>query len=288
MVSWKLERLAGNLIHFLNPITKAHVTFPPLSTCQKSIYLTKRSCPLNVAKIVVVSSSEIDTQPNYVIVVLITDERTLHFCRLGDDRWKEVYPSIPTIEDVIEFKGLLHVVDSSSTLFVIETSTCSKMTPVAVPVHRGRLPHRQYLVESAGNLLLISRIQTVKTSLFKVFRLVESQKTYCDPYYRQAYCPEDPVFKIWEEIESLHDKIVFVGLNRTFCLDSKLYPGCKGNCIYFADDCDDSDARRAAGMCTGPHDNGVYYMNDKRVEYFMEGISDRLPMPAIWFSPNPW
>ncbi|KAJ1695640.1 hypothetical protein LUZ63_012338 [Rhynchospora breviuscula] len=284
----------GNLIHFLNPITKAHITLPPLSTCPKSIHLTKRRCPLDVEKVVVVSSSEVDTQPNHVIVVLITDPRTLHFCRLGDDRWKKVYPSIPIIEDVIEFKGLLHVVDFSSILFVIETSTCAKMTPVAVPMHRGRFPDRQYLVESAGDLLLISRFQGTinandsKTRLFKVYRLVESQKTYCNPYYRQVYCPEDPVFKIWEEIESLDDKILFVGRNRTLCLDSKLYLGCKGNCIYFADDCDEFDACRATGKFVNPHDNGVYYMNDKRVEYFMEGISDRLPMPAIWFSPNPW
>ncbi|KAJ1695636.1 hypothetical protein LUZ63_012334 [Rhynchospora breviuscula] len=290
----------GNLIHFLNPITMTHITLPPLSTCPKSIHLTKRRCPWYVEKIVVVSCSKVDTQSNHVIVVLITNARTLHFCRLGDDRWKKVYPSIPTIEDVIEFKGLLHAVDFTGTLFVIETSTCTKMTPVAVPVHRGRWPDsvrwpdRQYLVESAGDLLLISRFEGImnakylRTRSFKVYRLVESQKTYCKPCYCQVYFPKDPVFKIWEEIESLHDKMLFVGRNRTLCLDSKLYLGCKGNCIYFADDCDEFDARRATGKRENPHDNGVYYMNDKSVEYFMEGISDRLPMPAIWFSPNPW
>ncbi|KAJ4786347.1 F-box protein skip23 [Rhynchospora pubera] len=286
----------GNLIHFLNPITKAHITLPPLSTCPKSINLTKRRCPLDVEKIVVVSSSEVDTQPNHMIVVLITDVGKLHFCRLGDDRWKKAYPSISNIQDVIEFKGLLHAVDVRGTLFVIETGTCTKMTPVAV--HRGRWPDRQYLVESAGDLLLISRFQEVeddkdaRTLLFKLYRLVESQITYYKPYYcdedRQVHYSEDPIFKIWEEIESLHDQILFVGRNRTLCLDSKLYHEYKGNCIYFADE-SPADAWRATGEYADPHDNGVYYMNDKRIEYFMEGLSDWLPiMPAIWFSPNPW
>lgn len=103
----------------------------------------------------------------------------------------------------------------------------------------------------------------------------------------QWHYPKESIHKIWEEIESLRDQIIFVGRNRTLCLDSKLYHGCKGNCICFADDCV-PDAPRVAGRHVDLRDKGVYHMDDKRVEYFPTDINDLLPMPAIWFSPNPW
>ncbi|KAJ1695642.1 hypothetical protein LUZ63_012340 [Rhynchospora breviuscula] len=280
----------GNLIHLLNPITKAQLTLPPLPEP-----IIRSS---NVEKIVVVSPSEMDAQSNCMCnVALITGTGSLHSCRIGDDRWKKIYPSIPSIADVVEFNGLLYAVDLRGTLFAIETSPSTKVIPAAV--YLGPQPHKQYLVESSGDLLLISRFrekvqngQYERTVGFKVYRLVESQRsynisTYCAEEHEWNY-PKVPVCKIWKEIESLHDQMLFVGRNCTLCLNSKLYLGCQENCIYFADDSQPIDACRAAGMCKDPHDNGVYYMNDKRVEYFMEGISDQLPLPAIWFSPYPW
>ncbi|KAJ3688048.1 hypothetical protein LUZ61_017212 [Rhynchospora tenuis] len=284
----------GNLMHLLNPITNSRLTLPPLP--EPIIGFS------NVEKIVVVSPSKIDAQSNCISsVALITGSGTLHFCRIGDDRWKKIYPSITPVADAIEFNGLLHAVDFCGTIFAIETSPNTKVTPVAVHVGRS-LPGKHYLVESSGDLLLVSRFREevengqyvrMRTVGFKVYRLVESQTsynmyTYCAEEHEWQH-PKVLVRKIWKEIESLHDQMLFVGRNCTLCLESKLYLGCPENCIYFADDSQSIDACRAAGrMCTGPHDNGVYHMNDKKIEYFMVGISNQLPLPAIWFSPYPW
>ncbi|KAJ4779424.1 F-box protein skip23 [Rhynchospora pubera] len=142
-----------NQIRLLNPITKAQITLPPLSTLPEPI-----TCSLNFQKIVVVSPNKVDVQSklsNCVIVALITEEGFLHFCRIGDDRWEKIYPSIHCITDVIEFKGLLYAVDDRGNLFVVETSPFTKLTPVAVNLNCHGDDDRLYLVESSGDLLFL-------------------------------------------------------------------------------------------------------------------------------------
>lgn len=39
----------------------------------------------------------------------------------------------------------------------------------------------------------------------------------------------------WVEMESLDDRILFVGIDSRFSVSAKDFPGCKGNCIYFYD-----------------------------------------------------
>ncbi|KAJ3688050.1 hypothetical protein LUZ61_017214 [Rhynchospora tenuis] len=164
-----------NQIGLLNPITKAQINLPPLSTLPEPI-----TCSLNVQKIVVVSPNKVDVQSNCVIVALITEAGVLHICKIGDDKWEKIYPSMHCIMDVIEFKGLLHAVDDSGNLFVVQTSPFTKLTPVAVNLncHGDRL----YLVESSGDLLLVSRnldnaenTQYMRTTNFNVYSMPENK-----------------------------------------------------------------------------------------------------------------
>ena len=63
--------------------------------------------------------------------------------------------------------------------------------------------------------------------------------------------------------------VVFIGYNHSIALDSRLYPRCKGNRIYFADHriCDDLGGGRGLQSRTY-HDAGVCRMKDGAVRCF--------------------
>ncbi|XP_078151689.1 F-box protein At2g26160-like [Carex rostrata] len=261
-----------NLIYLLNPITKVTIPLPPLPLHEAINPMFKFSW--HTDKIINVTSKEVAYQSSCTTVALITCGRSLHICRIGDDKWKKINTSVYRICDVIEFKGLLYFVASHAALFAIETNPITKVTLIAGSPNMVDAS-QYYLVESSGDLLLIARflscIGDKKTIGFTVYRL-----------------EEEPKGKVWKKIENLHDQVLFVGCNRTLCLDSNLYPECHGNCIYFADDSGLVDHTRVPSPLINAHDNGVYHMNDRKIEPFMEGINGRLPLPTIWFSPNPW
>ncbi|KAJ4756147.1 F-box protein skip23 [Rhynchospora pubera] len=298
--SWRgwlvtLDIADNNLIHLLNPVAKLKIPLPPLSTFPKPINSAIKF-PWNISKIIIVSSENVTEQSDCTIVALEILGSSLHICRIGDETWKKIDLSVPsTIMDIIEFRGILYVVYTLGNLYAVETNPITKMTLIAGTSSPDAA--RYYLVESSKDLLLVARYfkytsSYTKTIGFKVYRLAENKKGDPIPYNGGAFglpqAPQGPAHKIWKDVKSLHGQMLFVGRNRTLCLPSNLYPKCKGNCIYFADDNGIFDIFRASAHRLYLHDSGVYHMNNKTIEYFIEEMSYPLSLPSIWFSPNPW
>jgi Protein of unknown function (DUF295) len=73
------------------------------------------------------------------------------------------------------------------------------------------------------------------TSGFWVYKLVEDESGYFEVYKSETgmQYPEKAGLS-WVQLKNLGHHMVFIGYN-SLSLDSRVYPRCEGNCIYFAD-----------------------------------------------------
>ena len=134
---------------------------------------------------------------------------------------------------------------------------------------------RMYLFESSGKLLAAFRggvglnedEVTYGCNGFQVYELNLSEKT-------------------WMEVKSLENKALFVGHNTSLCLPASTIYGCKPNCIYFTDDCEESYIFIQYGESKGGRDMGVYNLTDGRIEPHFKEQSLSSICPPLWIFPN--
>ena len=72
--------------------------------------------------------------------------------------------------------------------------------------------------EGETGRLIASDLPTTMAVKFKIYKL----------------CVED---KQWVEVEDLGDSVLFLGYDCSFGFSTRFLPGCKGNCLYFVDEC---------------------------------------------------
>ncbi|PIA64851.1 hypothetical protein AQUCO_00100369v1 [Aquilegia coerulea] len=96
----------------------------------------------------------------------------------------------------------------------------------------------------------------------------------------------------WEEIEYIdRDSALFVGSNGSFTCSTSIVPDCKGNCIYFTDDClvhlvqinNDSSDYEDEDESFDWQDIGKYSLTDEVFQRQHISRSDII-MPAVWFT----
>ncbi|KAJ4965633.1 hypothetical protein NE237_017482 [Protea cynaroides] len=183
------------------------------------------------------SSSAIDDNDAFAILTIHVSGKLAMF-KSGDEKWTIIEDLRSPYDDVICFKGKFYAVDNTGRTVIVEPS--ASVTLTAFPVFGG---DKKYLVESEGDLLLVDlylsmgpgddpcfdniniddefyhRIDTFiveKTVHFKVFKLYEVRQK-------------------WVELQSLGDRLLFLGDNCSFSTSACEFPGCKGNRIYFTD-----------------------------------------------------
>ncbi|KAJ1689323.1 hypothetical protein LUZ63_013478 [Rhynchospora breviuscula] len=252
-------------IILLNPLSNLHLRLPSCSSFL--LDPSGRDVVRYLNRVIVVSPNSRFVSNRSSVFATVGYVGVLHFCRIGDDKWK-YNPSLLCFEDLTLYKGLLCAVTCTGALFGIKIYPDMKVTFI---VNAKIQASKHYIVESlSGELLLISRLtgslNDNKTIGFKVYQLQEDQGK--------------STTRTWREIESLHGQILFVGYNGALCFDSTVYPGIEGNRVYFSHDFG------RYRMCSRGN-IGVYYMEDKRIEYFTGAISNApFGLPATWFSPN--
>ena len=156
--------------------------------------------------------------------------------RLGEEKWSLIDDGAEKshFDDVIYYKGRFYAIDYKGRIVVIDADSL-KATELASPVHGSRGTHKHF-VESFGELFLVDKY------------LDDELQIFCNDYSDiVADVPDYPVhfevFKFieeeqkWDWVSDIGDRVLFVGDDRTFSLSSTDFPGFKGNCVYFTQDC---------------------------------------------------
>lgn len=150
---------------------------------------------------------------------------------------------------------------------------------------------QSYLVESQGNLLLVFRI--IGEFVKEDGEVVNEGALLDDEEYSHLVLPYKTknfyVYKLdygskkWEKIDSLEDRILFVGLNESMSLSALSNQGCQGNSVYFTDDNWDHINIHENDLYGG-HDMGIFNLSDKSVKEIFE--VRRMVPPPVWIDQN--
>ncbi|PIA64859.1 hypothetical protein AQUCO_00100373v1 [Aquilegia coerulea] len=140
--------------------------------------------------------------------------------------------------------------------------------------------YKKHLVEGKGELFLLRRVRCAM-----------------EPGAGEAHLTLAFVIKKidltgpkWVSVEDLDkDSAVFVGNNDFFSLSASNVPGCKGNCIYFTDDCLDQFVSNGYLDCLeddiyGGHDIGMYNNETDAFDRFYPSESNLIKPPPLWFT----
>ncbi|XP_057470225.1 F-box protein SKIP23-like [Actinidia eriantha] len=286
-------------IFLLNPLTRAKVLLPPLSSFSNVVafnfYDVGREYTLRAPngdtytlnlkqmrdffiKKVILSSSP-SSDDNYIAFAILNQTGDLAFCKNGDQSWKFIEDAKSYCEDVIYCNGLFYAVNKLGEITVCDVHGPSpRVSLICTPPQIGG--DMQYVVSSSVELLLITR--------YLDFEFVDYQ---FDNVYKTM---EFRVYRLdlngpkWERVMSLGDKMLFLGENSSLALSATDFPGCKGNCIYYTDDYSESNY----DGIPGDNDLGVYDLEDGSIEplpcYPRNSISQLRWPPPIWVTPNPY
>lgn len=154
----------------------------------------------------------------------------------GDKKWTIVEDSPYPYDDVIVFDGHFYAVDGTGKTVAVDPF--DSVTLVAPPVFGG---DKKCLVESMGELLLVDVYLSFDPDDTGDYGLGEEEDDENGACYMSEKTVRFKVFRLdqagknWIEVQSLADRILFLGDNCSFSASVSDFSGCKGNCIYFTD-----------------------------------------------------
>ncbi|XP_042493467.1 putative F-box protein At5g55150 [Macadamia integrifolia] len=267
-------------IQLFNPVSGGSIVLPSLSTFSYPQHNFEPEFSSNKHYIhKAILSSNPHRTSNYVVVAIVTNTKMLAYWKPGADRWTTIRSKKWVhFEDFIYHKGLLYAVSNNGP---VVTYDFSSEPPIAREIigrpPEGRTCDLYYLVESLGELLLVLRhykwlaldyddydVIRFKTMKFQVRKLDESKRK-------------------WIQMESIGDRILFLGNSYSISLPAQEFPECRGNSIYFNDDYDYGPYEPPS---KGYHDIGVFNFESHHVEPFLELPPPILRSPTFWFTPE--
>ncbi|RVW51513.1 F-box protein SKIP23 [Vitis vinifera] len=132
--------------------------------------------------------------------------------RLGEEKWSLIDDGAEKshFDDVIYYKGRFYAIDYKGRIVVIDADSL-KATELASPVHGSRGTHKHFVDD------IVADVPDYPVH-FEVFKFIEEEQK-------------------WDWVSDIGDRVLFVGDDRTFSLSSTDFPGFKGNCVYFTQDC---------------------------------------------------
>ncbi|XP_043698345.1 putative F-box protein At5g66830 [Telopea speciosissima] len=278
---------------------------------------------------VILSSSPTDPD---CLVLAIMDSCGLAYCKLGDSKWV-VFKDIEEDdfgEDVVFYNGQVYALSENDHQLMVldmedpvlsgdedfdlfpspdeafalyprkeDINVCPFMEIVdQEPLFEDASFYQNYLVQSQGNLLLVSRIyrhatgslddrdfftrcecgrkmfprRHLQTIRFLVYKLVE-----CNPE-----SSDDSNFRYnWVKQSRLgDDQVLFLGRGLCQSLSTVDCPGLKGNTIYFTDD---------GKLVLNPpqqRDMGIYHLDDSQIEPLLPFDSSQFNVLPFWIIPS--
>ncbi|KAF5750280.1 hypothetical protein HS088_TW03G00614 [Tripterygium wilfordii] len=234
----------------------------------------------------------------YYAVLIYGPELRLAFYKDGDSSWTELvggHKPYEPYEDIICNQKQIYALTSNAELDVWD------IIPDGLPIKKmyiendiwrtldhiylGNLCTRYYLVESAGNLLLV--IRTIIMYLKDADDDGESNDTKMTCYTTLTFnvFKLDTKKKLWIEIGSLGDRALFVGRNESISIEIKDCKSFKQDSIYFSDD---FWASLEADHLRGQPDIGLFCFEDREIQWRYECETENIGRPSTWVVPHPW
>ncbi|KAM7257618.1 hypothetical protein ACFE04_013359 [Oxalis oulophora] len=196
------------------------------------------------------------------------------FAKLGDKSWTNIHVPNKRYFDINCYKNMFYAVSETS-LYVCTMDGHLVHSVQVDQLGRNILKHyvwrypQKYLVESAGELLLVyrkfggsfhdddetSEIIYMTTS-FEVVRCIHK------------FATNGKIDFDFVKVDTLDDQALFVGDNASLSLAATSLNGCREDCIYFTDDSNDFYAATKNG---GGYDMGIYNLRDGTIEQHYKG-----------------
>lgn len=156
-------------LQLLNPVTRARMEFPPLSSFQRTYnFLGQLDCTSvdefsYVLKVILSTVPDHRSPKDCTLMAIVGNNWTLSFCKLGDDKWINVNGSPYYVEDVVYHNGKFFVVTYLGVTLSCEEDgnnnfSIKIIAEPPIDVNERHFEVCRYLVMSRGVLLHIERI----------------------------------------------------------------------------------------------------------------------------------
>ncbi|XP_059633555.1 uncharacterized protein LOC132276230 [Cornus florida] len=247
------------------------------------------------------------------IMAIHSASEDIAFCKPGDHSWTTLDTSVGPYIDIIYFSKDQRFYAMRSYLSIeawdLTDPSCPKKhvfdNPLFCPgkFEEGKIAESyncdetDYLVESSGDLLLVSRFIAVSVTengiphprrLEKKIENNNGERENCflhddDAYWTLGFDVHrfDFDHNKWEPVECLGDRALFVGSNNSFSLSTLNHPELMGNSIYFTDDYFDGFNKIYRG-----HDNGVFHLEDHCIKPSYPRRLKIIDPHPVWIAPS--
>ncbi|XP_065867191.1 F-box protein SKIP23 isoform X2 [Euphorbia lathyris] len=250
----KIEEESPNRKHLLNPLSRYRFnslprSFPrPLDLLNFRVFELGQEYVLHHVNYKPSSPSIPDAGNLYMEKVVITWLNhgsqflllTIHvsgklaFFKSGDKKWTIIQEMPSPYDDVIAYNEKLYAVDHTGRTVCVGLN--AELNLIANPVFGG---DRKCLVESRGQLLLVDTYLSIDTADENQDVGEESLEHLAQ--YMSERTVRFKVFKLeealqsWIGVNSLDDRVLFLGEYSSFSASAADLSGCSGNCIFFMD-----------------------------------------------------
>lgn len=211
------------------------------------------------------------------VVVVVYRPGHLEICRIGDKAWSHVQTCMA---DVVYHKGKFYALDRWGFAYLLSIE--SGFRPVLKRLTYGLSP------SPSGILYLVPDILT--DSMFVINRrlnftdMEDYDHVPLEAIHFNIYdthlgegAPNEEL-KEFTKVESLGDRVLFLGYNSPLIVTASKIPGLKGNRIYFTDNGEEGSS------CS----LGVFNVEDGTVEEPFAGRFQPTSMPPIWVASPPY
>ena len=217
-----------------------------------------------------------------IIMVIYCNIKTLAFTRPGYKVWIDIKSHSRCFDDIAFYKGNFYAVDCHGEVFICHIDDDNAFTKSVTPRVLGtRDDMQKYLVESLGELLLVSR--KLKGNLYAEDDMDETPYMTTGFTILKLECSIEVKGKNeykWVNVDSLGDQALFLGCNSSVSLSASSINGCKANCIYFTDDNIEFYLATSNG---GGYDMGVFNMEDRTIGQHYQGESLSYYSTPTWY-----
>ncbi|KAL2539998.1 F-box protein SKIP23 [Abeliophyllum distichum] len=202
----------------------------------------------------------------------------------GDTLWTNIQVPSRCYDDVLYYKGRFYAVDCHGVVVVcdINDNNDPKATVVAPAPSETHDEIQKYLVESSGDLLLVSRIRG--GTLFEgddddnkkaLYYTIDFSILKLEEYHEEG---NNYAYKL-TKVDTLEDRALFLGNNVSTSLPSS--ECIKANCIYFTDDNNELYIIGEPGG--GGRDTGIFDIGNGTIQSNYAGESRSHLSPPLWY-----
>ena len=214
------------------------------------------------------------------MVVVAYGLGTMGFCRIGDDAYTHIHCNAP-MDDVIYHKGKFYALSHAAGVWLLHTED-------------GLHPHAEQVTIPLGKISgtyfghLVPDILTDK--MFVISRVVERLSGRHETRHFEVYYfsleewTRDKTFKKLTKMESLGNRVIFLGHSSSKIVIASQFLGLRGNCIYFTDNLLQGYYQSPDGCCG----SGVFNLEDGTIEELFTDRFHPMMSPPIWIATPPY